>query len=543
MIRSTMVTRAAGVIALVGLSIGAVGFGGGAGVGFAPGARAQTTAPAVNGPAVNGPAAAPQATDIQPTAEEGVSQFTLDNGMEVVVIEDRRAPVAVHMVWYRVGAADEPVGKSGIAHFLEHLMFKGTDTTEAGEFSATVEAQGGRDNAFTSWDYTGYFQRVAADRLELMMQLEADRMTDLAFTDADWQPELSVILEERGQVLESRAGAVFNEQLRAALFQNHPYGTPIIGWRHEMEDLTGADAMAFYARHYGPNNAVLVVAGDVDAETVRAMAQEHYGPIAPNPDIVARSRPQEPPQLAERRVIYHDARIAQPYVSRQYLAPRRDSGAPEDAAALQVLAALLGGSPTTSVLERRLNFDEGVALSTWASYSGTWVDDAIFAVGIMPVEGVSLEQAEAALDRAIAGFLETGVDADQLARVQTQIRASEIYGLDDTQSRAREYGAALSNGLTVADVQEWPAALMAVTEADVMEAARQIFDRRAESVTGWAGPPPEAADAMVPEAMAPEAADAAQDSAQDTAAPDPAPDAGAAANIDAQPAMSEEVTQ
>ncbi len=412
-----------------------------------------------------------------------VSHATLENGMEVVVIEDRRAPVVVHMVWYRVGAADEPPLQSGIAHFLEHLMFKGTDTLAPGEFSAVVEANGGRDNAFTSWDYTGYFQRVASDRLELMMQMEADRMVNLNFTEAEWLPERAVILEERGQVLESSAGAQFNELLYATLFKSHPYGTPIIGWRHEMETLTGEHAMDFYRQHYAPNNAILVVAGDVDFDSVMALAQAHYGPIPANPAVAAVPRPAEPPHLGERRVLFEDARVGNPLVSRVHLAPVRRSGDQSEAAALQMLAALLGGSPTTSVLNRKLNFEQGVALQAWAGYMGTARDYGTFNVGIVPVEGVSLEEAEAALDGAIAEFLAEGVDLAQFERVKRQLRASEIYALDSAQGRARQYGVSLSVGLTIDDVDGWIAALDAVTPEAVMKAATILTDRRA-AVTG-----------------------------------------------------------
>ena len=421
---------------------------------------------------------------LSPAIAGPVTHTVLDNGMEVVVIEDRRAPVVVHMVWYRVGAADEPPLKSGIAHFLEHLMFKGTTTQAPGEFSAVVEANGGRDNAFTSWDYTGYFQRVAADRLDLMMQMEADRMVNLSFTDAEWVPERSVILEERGQVLESSAGAQFNEALTATLFKSHPYGTPIIGWRHEMEGLTGEDAMAFYRRHYAPNNAILIVAGDVDTAEALDLARTHYGPIPANPDVAAAPRPVEPPHLAERRLIFEDARVGTPIVSRVHLAPVRRSGDQTDAAALQVLAALLGGSPTTSVLNRKLNFEQGIALQAWASYSGTARDHGTFAVGLAPVDGVSLEQAEAALDAAIAEFLAEGVDPAQFERVRRQLRASEIYALDNTQGRARQYGVGLSVGLTVADIDGWIDVLDSVTPEQVMQAAQLLLDRRS-AVTGY----------------------------------------------------------
>jgi zinc protease len=389
------------------------------------------------------------------------------------------------MLWYRVGAADEEPGKSGLAHYLEHLMFKGTDTRAPGEFSAVVEANGGRDNAFTSWDYTGYFQRVDADRLGLMMEMEADRMANLAFTEADWLPERAVILEERGQVLESRPGAVFNEAMRAAQFVNHRYGIPIIGWRHEMEELTGDDAMAFHSRHYAPNNAVLVVAGGVTHDEVRALAEEHYGPIPPNPAIAPRARTQEPPQLAERRVIREDARVSQPYVLRSYLAPVRRPGDQAEAAALSVLAELLGGSDQTSFMADRLLFgDDPVALSAGAWYSGQALDYGTFGVSIVPAEGVGLAEAEEALDDAIAAFLAEGPDPERFESVQMRIRASEIYALDNMQGLARRYGAALTTGLSVQDVQDWPDLLMAVTPEDVRAVAATIFDRNA-AVTGW----------------------------------------------------------
>ncbi len=421
---------------------------------------------------------------LYPAHAEPVTHAELDNGLEVVVIEDRRAPVVVHMVWYRAGAADEPPLKSGIAHFLEHLMFKGTDTRDPGEFSAMVEENGGRDNAFVSWDYTGFFQRVASDRLDLMMEMEADRMQNLSFTEAEWLPERGVILEERGQVLESRVGAQFNETMLAALYKAHPYGTPILGWRHEMEGLTGDDAMDFYNQHYGPNNAILVIAGDVDTVEALEMAQQYYGAIPANPNVTETTRPTEPPHLAERRIVFEDSRVGTDYVSRMYLAPVRRSGDQSEAAALQMLAALLGGSSTTSVLERRLNFDEGVALSAWASYNGMARDYGMFSLGIAPVEGVSLEEGEAALDRVVAEFLEEGVDTAQFERVRRQLRASEIYGLDDAQSRARQFGVGLSIGLTVEDVEGWIDALEAVTPEEVVAAGQMLLDRR-NVVTGY----------------------------------------------------------
>lgn len=419
-----------------------------------------------------------------PLRAETVSTFTLDNGLEVVVIEDHRAPVAVQMIWYRVGAADEPWGKSGIAHFLEHLMFKGTDTLKAGEFSDTVELQGGDDNAFTSWDYTAYFQRVAADRLPIVMRMEADRMTNLQMTEEDVTTERQVILEERSQRTDSDPGALFDEQLRAAQFLNHPYGVPIIGWRHEMEGLTRADALAFYRLHYAPNNAVLVIAGDVTLDQVRALAEEHYGPIPANPAIQPRARPSEPPQLAERRLTMADPRVAQPYVIRTYLAPERNAGDQKDAAALTVLAELLGGNPTTSVLAKSLQFQDPKAVYTAAFYDGSSLDIARFGLAIVPVPGVTLQEAEDAMDAVIATFMTEGVDPEALDRIKTQLRAAQIYGRDNIDGLARRYGEALTTGLTVADVQAWPDVLQAVTAEDVMAAAKAVLNRDT-AVTGW----------------------------------------------------------
>ncbi len=413
-----------------------------------------------------------------------VSSFTLDNGLEVVVIEDNRAPLAVQMLWYRVGSADEPPGKSGIAHYLEHLMFKGTDKLANGEFSATVEALGGDDNAFTSWDATAYFQRVAAEHLPRMMEMEADRMRGLRLTEEDAATELKVILEERSQTTDSDPGAQFSEERFAAQYMNHPYGTPIIGWRHEIEGLTQADARAFYARFYAPNNAVLVIAGDVEADEVRRLAVQYYGPIAPTPGLGPRIRPAEPPQRAERRLAMADDRVAQPYVVRSYLAPERDPGDQRTAAALTVLAELLGGSGTTSVLARALQFDRQVAVWTSAGYADTALDDTTFSLYVVPVPGVSLDDAEAAMDGVLAGFMDTGPDPEELARIKTQLRAAQIYALDNVEGRARLYGDALTSGLTIADVEAWPAVLQAVTAEDVMAAARLVFDRR-KAVTGF----------------------------------------------------------
>lgn len=420
-------------------------------------------------------------------AQDAVTTFTLDNGMQVVVVEDHRAPVLQHMVWYKAGSADEPAGSSGIAHFLEHLMFKATNTLADGELSATVSANGGTDNAFTSYDYTAYFQRVAADRLELMMQMEADRMRNINFTPENVATERDVILEERSQRTDSNPRALYSEQINAAQYLNHRYGIPVIGWRHEMEMLDMDDALAFYDTYYYPNNAILVVSGDVTPEEVRTLADTYYGAIPANPDLPERIRSQEPPQTAERRLIFRDARVGQEYVSRSYLAPERDPGAQETAAALTLLAEVLGGGQTSYMTEK-LQFEQQKAVFSGAFYRGTSLDDATFDVVIVPVPGLSLEEAEAAMDETLAQFLLDGVDSESLERIKYQLRASQIYERDNVDGIARRYGAALSVGLTVEDVQAWPDILQAVTEDDIMDAARLVLNRNS-SVTGWLARP------------------------------------------------------
>ena len=417
------------------------------------------------------------------TIEDQVTTFQLENGMDVVVIEDHRAPAVVHMLWYRAGSADEQPGVSGVAHFLEHLLFKGTEKLEPGEFSEIVKANGGTDNAFTSYDYTGYFQRIASDRLGLMMEMEADRMKNIQLDREDILTERDVIIEERNQRVENDPAALFREQTMAAQYLNHPYGTPIIGWRHEMVNLDLDDALAYYQQFYSPNNAVLVVAGDVMPDEVLALAQQHYGPIPRNEALPERARPAEPPQMAERRLSFSDPRVAQPYVMRSYLAPERDPGDQRTAAALTLLAEVLGGSQT-SVLPQKLQFDEKRAVYAGAFYGGLSLDDTTFGVVNVPVPGVTLEEAEADMDRVIADFIETGVDPVQLDRIKFQLRASQVYELDSSNSLARRYGAALTSGLTVEDVHAWPGILQSITPEEIIAAAQAVFDRD-NAVTGF----------------------------------------------------------
>ena len=420
-----------------------------------------------------------------------VTTYKLDNGMDVVVIEDHRAPVVTHMVWYRVGSADEPYGKSGIAHYLEHLMFKGTDDIPPGQFSKIIAANGGVDNAFTSLDYTAYHQRIAADLLPLVMEMEADRMRDLQLTAELALPERDVILEERSQRTDNSPEGQFYEQLSAALYMNHGYGVPVIGWRREMEQLTLDDALEFYRRFYAPDNAILVVAGDVQPEEVKALAEQYYGPLEPS-GVVAYMRPQEPPHRAARRVTMTDPKVRQPFVMRTYLAPSYVTAEPGEAEALDLAADILGGG-FTARLTKRLVIEEKIALSAGSYYSGTARDTTSFTVYVVPKPGVSLADAEARMDAVIAELIETGPSAEELSRAKTSMISAAIYQLDSQSSMARTYGAAITIGLTAEDVAQWPARIDAVTAEQVVEALKSL--RIEASATGWLMAETEAAEA------------------------------------------------
>lgn len=399
--------------------------------------------------------------------------FTLENGLQVVVVENHRAPVVTHMIWYKVGSADEPPGKSGIAHFLEHLMFKGTETVPPGQFSEQVARVGGNENAFTTDDYTAYFQTVAVEHLELMMKLEADRMANLRLTDEIVLPERDVILEERRQRVENDPSSELQEVARATLFLHHPYGIPTIGWAHEIERLTTEDAIAFYDRWYAPNNAIVVISGDVTAEQVRPLAEKYYGAI-PRRAVPERLRVQEPPPLAPRRVELASPRVQQPSWRRSYQAPSHNRGNTEHAYPLEVLAEILGGGPT-SRLYRSLVVDQGVASGISAWYRPNAVDLTTFGIAAIPRPGRSVDELEAALEAELAALLADGVTEAEVAAAKTVLTAEAIKARDSLSGPARVIGAALATGRTLEDVEAWPDRIRAVTVDQIKAAARAVL--------------------------------------------------------------------
>ncbi len=415
---------------------------------------------------------------------ERPATFTLANGLQVVVIPDHRTPVVTHMLWYKVGSADETPGKSGLAHFLEHLMFKGTDKHPAGEFSKTVLRIGGNENAFTSTDYTGYFQRVPREQLAKMMEFEADRMTGLVLKDENVLPERDVVLEEFNMRVANNPDARLTEQIMAALYLNHPYGRPVIGWRQEIEKLDREDALAFYKRFYAPNNAILVIAGDVEPKDIRAMVERTYGGIPAQPAISAhRVRPQEPVPAAPRTVTLSDPRVEQTSVRRYYLVPSANTAAAGESQALDVLAQLMG-SGSNSYLYRALVIDKQLAVSAGAGYQGTSLDPTQFVISVSPKPGVEFSQIEQVIDGVIADVGRNPARSEDLERVKTQLIAEAIYAQDNQATLARWYGGALTSGLSIDDIRSWPDRIRAVTAEQVREAAQKWLDKK-RSVTGY----------------------------------------------------------
>lgn len=415
------------------------------------------------------------------------SEFKLANGLDVVVIPNHRAPIVTQMIWYKVGAADEVPGKSGLAHFLEHLMFRGTKETPPGAFSRIVAENGGQENAFTTHDYTAFYQNVAADRLELVMKLEAERMNGLVIDDSVLLPERKVIIEERHMRIDNSPAGLMNEQLDTALYLNHPYRIPTIGWEDEMRGLSTADAKAFYEKWYHPNNAVLVIGGDVTVEKVKALAEKYYGRIPAHP-VPERHRVDEPAKVAKAQLTMTSARVAQINWSRSYLAPSYTRGETKDAYALQVLAEIMGGG-ATSRLYKALVVDRPIALDAGAAYDPGTLDLSSFNFYGSPRKDVTLEAFEAAVQQEVAELLKTGVTQDEVDRAKKRMQLAAIYSRDSLTAPAQIVGAALAVGRSLDDAESWADRIGAVTVDEVNEAARLVI-RDDVAVTGVMLPKP-----------------------------------------------------
>lgn len=401
--------------------------------------------------------------------------FTLDNGLQVVVIPNHRAPVVTHMIWYRFGAADEKPGESGVAHFLEHLLFKGTPTVKEGEFSETVKKMGGTDNAFTSHDYTAYYQNVPRAGLPRVMEMEADRMNNLSLGEDQLTAEREVIIEERRQRIDNSPQARFQEQLMSALFVNHPYAIPIIGWLHEMRTLVLEEVMDYYNRWYAPNNAIVVVSGDVTAAEMKKLAEKYYGPLL-REEIHERIRPRPAPIVAEHQVIMQDPRIGQPVAMKAYRVPHGND-------AMEVLAEIIGAN-STSRFYKSLVVDQKLAIAASADYDAIAKDDTTFTVYASPAPGVTLTQLQAALEKEVRLLLDKGVTLEELNAAKGRLIANFTYYRDSLQGPAMLFGRVLSSDMPVSYIENRITRLEKLTIDDVNDAADAVFTASDQPVIG-----------------------------------------------------------
>ncbi len=413
-----------------------------------------------------------------------IDHFTLANGMSVVVIEDHRAPVATHMVWYRNGAADDPSGKSGIAHFLEHLMFKGTPANPKGIFSEIVAELGGQENAFTSVDYTSYFQRISREHLGRMMELEADRMVNLVLTEEEVASERDVVLEERRMYYDTDPSAELYEKLSCALFTHHPYGTPVIGWQHEIEGLSREDALSYYRRFYTPENAVLVVAGDVTPGDVKALAEASYGKVPRRNAAPERVRSMEPPNRTQRALTLSDKKVEQETLHKLIIAPCFGRAQGREAHAIDALCHILGGG-AVSRLYTELVMEQEIAVATGASYWGTALDHGRISLYAVPREDVTLEDLDKAVLAVVEQMVSGGITAEELERTKTRLIADMVYAQDSQSTLARLYGSTLTTGLDINFIRDYPKHVDALTIEDLADVARKYFDLGRGSVTGY----------------------------------------------------------
>ncbi|HXS06612.1 MAG TPA: pitrilysin family protein [Rhizomicrobium sp.] len=424
--------------------------------------------------ALCGPAAAAPSA---PQASAQTFQFALPNGMQVLVIPDHRAPVVTQMLWFKVGAVDDPPGISGLAHFFEHMMFRGTKQVPGDLYAQTIAKNGGEDNAFTTHDYTAFYEQIAADRLKLAMDLEADRMANLDLSDNNVTTERDVVLEERRMRVENNPQALLGEQMEAALHMSHPYGTPVLGWAEEVRHIDKLSAQDFYKHHYAPNNATLIVAGDVTPEQIRTMAQAAYGKLASRP-LQPRAEFAEPPRLTETRMTLVRPDVQVPLMERIYRVPSYAQASPGQAESFETLAQIMGGDQT-AMLYRVLVEEKKLATDAGASYDGFARDAGEFSVYAVPRAGVSLETLEKAVDQVMQGFTGSEAKAGDLARAKTQLVASVTYRRDSQYAMASAFGQALMIGLTVDDVNEWPSRIRAVDAAGVQKAAQRLIRRNA----------------------------------------------------------------
>ena len=401
-------------------------------------------------------------------------EYKLENGLKIIVQEDHRSPVVVSQVWYKAGALDEVNGKTGVAHVLEHMMFKGTKKVPAGQFSRKIAAAGGRENAFTSQDYTAYFQQLEKSQLPLSFELEADRMANLNLTKEEFEKEIKVVMEERRWRTDDKPQAQVNEHFNSAAFRTHPYGRPVVGWMSDLENMRVEDTREWYNHWYAPNNAVLVVVGDVKADEVYKLAKQHFGKIKPK--AVPERKPQkEPPQIGERRVVVK-APAKLPSLQMGFHTPvLNDPNQDWEPYALEILASVLSGNDSAR-LNQKLVRESQVAVDVGAGYDMIARGrQGLFELAGSPSEGKTVAELEAAILQQIEKVKESGVTAEELKRVKAQVIAADVYQRDSVFYQAMQIGQLELTGFSWKILKDYPAKLSAVTSEQVQEVAKKYL--------------------------------------------------------------------
>ena len=405
----------------------------------------------------------------------------LENGLEIVILENNRVPAVAHSIWYKVGSADEPNGKSGIAHFLEHLMFKGTNKLKPGEFSQIVSINGGKENAFTSKNYTGYFQLIHKSKLDLMMSLEADRMKNIKLIEKEFENEKKVVLEERYSRVDNNPSALLSEQMNAALYMNHPYRKPIIGWEHEIKNLDLDDTMKFYQKFYAPNNAIIVICGDVNLNDVVKIAKKYFGSIKPS-QIEKRVWAEEPTQHAPRKITLNSKNTAIPVFKRHYLVPTYTKSKKESLT-LEVFAEIFG-NPSTGILFDEFVKNKKIARSASAYYFPDGFGHTSFTISIIPKKNVNLEEIEIHLDEYINKIKKKIFNKEELQKVKKRLVNDAIFAQDSLYMGMRIFGSSLTTGYSLKEITNWPKNISLISIDDLQSFVPNIFNKK-NSVTGY----------------------------------------------------------
>ncbi len=414
-------------------------------------------------------------------AEFKPQHHVLDNGLEIIVLENNRVPAVAHSIWYKVGSADEPNGKSGIAHFLEHLLFKGTDKLKPGEFSQIVAVNGGKENAFTSKNYTGYFQLIHKSKLELIMSLEADRMKNIKLVEDEFENEKTVVLEERYSRVDNNPSALLSEQINAALYMNHPYRKPIIGWEHEIKNLSLDDVTKFYKKYYSPNNAIIVVCGDISLDEVVKIAKKYFGSIKPS-KIEKRLWTDEPTQHAPRKVTLNSKNTAIPVFKRHYLVPTYTKSKKESLTL--VVFSEIFGNPTTGMLFEEFVKKKKLATSASAYYYPDGFGHTSFVISIIPKKHISLEDIENYLNIYLSKVSKQNFDKKELQKIKKRLVNDTIFAQDSLYMGMRIFGSSLTTGYSLKEITNWPKDILKVSINDLESTVPKIFNKK-NSVTGY----------------------------------------------------------